>query len=731
MTATGQPTPYQHRQSRKNTSIPIKNNMTTNDTRQYWDHLRENSMTAIAIELGTPLRRAGGSSGKSGMYNSPWRGDNNASLHIDEQKHVWTDFGDTNPSHIRPSRQAEGAKGYASGDTIDFISILVYDKLFKYLSSAEQKDICTRLEGRSPGLFHLSARGALSDYVCHTSRSKGKGDLWLSMGEKEGLRVKDYDLEGNDSLKKEAYKRVMQANETLRRRPDALMDVLARYWPMVDRAEALFCVGRFAPGGAGIIEGGPAWPAQMAIDAGKPVFFYDEISAKWYSFAHTLWEETPTPALTRSFGTACAKNLTEAGIAAIRDCYDQTLKLQGVDIQRRTVRTRATGSEKEAAADLLGFAILAPLPFCVGAHRFPTVEHFIQWTKADMAGNNDLKGEILQVEDPLTARELGRRIPPDAVQGWTNVFRSVVEYALVQAYLSNQDSAYRLLLTGDRSLECLSDAEYPFLGEAMTSLRGFLYESCDGNLSHYQSSRHWVVERITPGVQWAPLKDYMVDIRRVTPDVLNHYCDTVRAHLEHSEGSTAVAEKPVIAVGFPNMGGGYELRKESFITRDGETRDGLKACTAKAPTIVTSTGQVVITCDIPQGSDPKKYIRAEGPEQYAASHDTQACWVFEGFTDFLSALSWLRTVIPPVDCVILNSTVEARTMLPFLKHYNDITCFLDNDPSGRTTTELFRTELERNGITVNDGMSAPAFEGFKDVNEAWQAQFDNGPSASL
>jgi len=705
--------------------------MTINDNRQYWDRLRENSMTAIAIELGTPLRRAGGSSGKSGMYNSPWRGDNNASLHIDEQKHVWTDFGDTNPSHIRPSHQQGSAKGYASGDTIDFFSILVYDKLFKFLSPAEQKDICTRLERRSPGLFHLTTRGALSDYVCHIPRSKGKGDLWYSMGQKNGLRADFYELEGNELRKKTACERVLLANETLRRRPDTLMDILARYWPMVEKAEALYCVGRFAPGGAGIIEGGPAWPAQMALDAGKQVYFFDEISAKWYRSTDSDWEETAVPVLTRSFGAACAKNLTEAGISAVRDCLDQTLRLQGVDVQRGPVRAKTTRSEERKAVDMSDFSILSPKPFCVGAHRFPTVEHFIQWTKADMAGKNDLKAEILEVEDPLTARELGHSLPADAVQDWPDVIRSVVEYGLVQAYLSNQGEAYKLLLSGDRSLEALSEAEYPFLGEAMTTLRSFLYESCDGNISHYQSSRHWVVERITPGVQWKPLKDYMVETRRVSPDVLNHYCDTVRAHLEHSEGSTAVAEKPVIAVGFPNMGGGYELRKESFITRDGETRDGLKACTAKAPTIVTSTGQVVITCDIPQGSTPEKYIRVENMEQYAATRDGHSCWVFEGFTDFLSALSWMKDVKPPLDCVILNSTVEARTMLPFLKHYNNVTCFLDNDPSGRTTTELFRTELGRSGITVKNGMSSPKFEGYKDFNEAWQAQFDNEQSQAL
>ena len=86
------------------------------------------------------------------------------------------------------------------------------------------------------------------------------------------------------------------------------------------------------------------------------------------------------------------------------------------------------------------------------------------------------------------------------------------------------------------------------------------------------------------------------------------------------------------------------------------------------------------------------------------------CAVFEGFIDYLSALT--LGIINGVDAIILNSVSNVNKAITFLKDYTAISCYLDNDNAGTTAfTEL--TAIY--GSTVID--RSTLYSGFNDLNE--------------
>ena len=103
------------------------------------------------------------------------------------------------------------------------------------------------------------------------------------------------------------------------------------------------------------------------------------------------------------------------------------------------------------------------------------------------------------------------------------------------------------------------------------------------------------------------------------------------------------------AVAFENISGGRELRNRYF-----------KGC---------------------RGRKDISYL------PWARDGPSTECAVFEGFIDYLSALT--LGIISGADAIILNSVVNVNKAVPYLKGYTAINCYLDNDTAGRTAlTEL-------------------------------------------
>ena len=126
------------------------------------------------------------------------------------------------------------------------------------------------------------------------------------------------------------------------------------------------------------------------------------------------------------------------------------------------------------------------------------------------------------------------------------------------------------------------------------------------------------------------------------------------------------------AVAFENVNGGWELRNRYF-----------KGC---------------------RGRKDISYL------PWARDGPSTECAVFEGFIDYLSALT--LGIISGADAIILNSVVNVNKAVPYLKGYTTINCYLDNDTAGRTA----HTELTAiYGSTIID--RSTLYSEFNDLND--------------
>ena len=137
--------------------------------------------------------------------------------------------------------------------------------------------------------------------------------------------------------------------------------------------------------------------------------------------------------------------------------------------------------------------------------------------------------------------------------------------------------------------------------------------------------------------------------------------------------------KPYFAIGFPNISGGYELRNRYF-----------KGCLA--PKDIT-------------------HIRQQG-EQRAA------CYLFEGFMDYLSFLT-IRVNNNPEeprtneqDYIVLNSVTNLSKAEQLLRPYTRIGSFLDNDHAGQRAYENLKKKF---GNRLQD--MSHHYAGHKDLND--------------
>ena len=70
------------------------------------------------------------------------------------------------------------------------------------------------------------------------------------------------------------------------------------------------------------------------------------------------------------------------------------------------------------------------------------------------------------------------------------------------------------------------------------------------------------------------------------------------------------------------------------------------------------------------------------------------------------------TVIEQCDFFVLNGVGEVRVLLPYLKEYDSIHCFLDNDEAGRTATKEITKAYP--GISIDESYR---YQSYNDLND--------------
>ena len=85
--------------------------------------------------------------------------------------------------------------------------------------------------------------------------------------------------------------------------------------------------------------------------------------------------------------------------------------------------------------------------------------------------------------------------------------------------------------------------------------------------------------------------------------------------------------------------------------------------------------------------------------------------VFEGFFDFLSALTYNQLLRPVCTTVVLNSTTNLNQALSAFKGAKTVNCYLDNDNAGRSSF----AKLKALCLPVND--CSEVYGNYNDFND--------------
>ena len=163
--------------------------------------------------------------------------------------------------------------------------------------------------------------------------------------------------------------------------------------------------------------------------------------------------------------------------------------------------------------------------------------------------------------------------------------------------------------------------------------------------------------------------------RGIPAQIAKANCKEAHYSVNGSSRSAFGAERrknSYFAVAFENVSGGWELRNLYF-----------KGC---------------------RGLKDISYL------PWARDGPTTECAVFEGFIDYLSALT--LGIISGADAIILNSVVNVNKAVPYLKGYPIINCYLDNDNAGKTALAELTAIY---GSTVID--RSTLYSEFNDLND--------------
>lgn len=175
-----------------------------------------------------------------------------------------------------------------------------------------------------------SLYGYSGDYVNYSGGATGSDTVWGEICGAYGVESLHYwhgavTPNGNTELTEaefgEGIARVWRANETLHRKPDKYLDLLARNWMQVKNADEVFAIGVFKNK---MVDGGTGWAVQMAVDEGKTVHFYDQERCVWGTNRDGVWTRSDTPVLTERFAGIGTRAINHHGIEAIKDVCTKT-----------------------------------------------------------------------------------------------------------------------------------------------------------------------------------------------------------------------------------------------------------------------------------------------------------------------------------------------------------------------------------------------------------------------
>ena len=182
-------------------------------------------------------------------------------------------------------------------------------------------------------------KSAAEGFEMHSGGAEGADTVWGDVAKDYGISVNHYYAKGNKTpsgnveVSQEALdaakQHVLKANETLKRNISNIsknvLGLLERNYEQVSHSDAVFAVGVLK--NTQEVDGGTGWAVQMAIDANKPVYVFDQNKAKWFVYDSDTQKFkvfVGTPTLTRNFAGIGTRKINQAGKKAIADAFKQS-----------------------------------------------------------------------------------------------------------------------------------------------------------------------------------------------------------------------------------------------------------------------------------------------------------------------------------------------------------------------------------------------------------------------
>ncbi len=177
--------------------------------------------------------------------------------------------------------------------------------------------------------------------TCNSGGAEGSDSYWESFSEKYGIKIQafTYKTKGHKSANKveiseddfkEGILKIRDANTILKRRGiDKYMNLLARNWAQVKYSGEIFAIGFIDDFKKGILSGGTGWAVMMTIQAGKPLFVFDQNLKSWFKWSYTVEQfiKVDVPIIScENFAGIGTRKITEEGIQAIENVLIKTFK---------------------------------------------------------------------------------------------------------------------------------------------------------------------------------------------------------------------------------------------------------------------------------------------------------------------------------------------------------------------------------------------------------------------
>lgn len=88
-------------------------------------------------------------------------------------------------------------------------------------------------------------------------------------------------------------------------------------------------------------------------------------------------------------------------------------------------------------------------PFEMDGVKFPTVEHWFQWSKAKMFGDEEIAGKILKSASPKSAKAYGKKVKNFKAEEWEGKKDEIMKKGVKAKFVQNADIRNKLLETGN------------------------------------------------------------------------------------------------------------------------------------------------------------------------------------------------------------------------------------------------------------------------------------------